>query len=223
MRTALFSRRLVTGRAVIPADGALAKIWNSNQFPGDFRSLAPINAFCFRARTDFAPAAKAFPPLLEEEKIVGTNRSDCWMSLIDRESKKEKKWKEAGKRADFIFRATNNVYVTRVTKCCSPLVENGWVRKGRAMEKNRNKNLIIELKREGEVFIRKRSYRGKYRFAYFRIFAEETRRNFRYIRQISFLAVIPFDQTFLFQVSPCQSDRFFFTSFHPKGPNLIAV
>lgn len=34
------------------------------------------------------------------------------MSLIDRENKKEKKWKEAGKRADFIFRATNNVYVT---------------------------------------------------------------------------------------------------------------
>ena len=47
------------------------------------------------------------------------------MSLIDRENKKEKKWKEAGKRADFIFRATNNVYVTRVTKCCSPLVESG--------------------------------------------------------------------------------------------------
>lgn len=45
------------------------------------------------------------------------------MSLIDRESKKEKKWK--GKRADFIFRATNNVYVTRVTECCSPLVESG--------------------------------------------------------------------------------------------------
>lgn len=149
------------------------------------------------------------------------------MSLIDRESKKEKKWKEAGKRADFIFRATfarTTYTLQRVTECCSPLVESGWVRKGRAMEKNRNKNLIIELKKEGEVFIRKRSYRGKYRFAYFRIFAEEeTRRNFRYIRQISFLAVIPFDQTFLFQVSPCQSDRFFFTSFHPKGPNLIAV
>ena len=29
-----------------------------------------------------------------------------------KQNKKEKKWKEAGKRADFIFRATNNVYVT---------------------------------------------------------------------------------------------------------------
>lgn len=170
--------------------------------------------------------------LFGEEKIVGTNRSDCWMSLIDRESKEEKKWKGKRKKAkkkasfhqrDFIFRATNNVYVTTCNGVLFASRREWWEKERRAMEKNRNKNLIIELKKEGEVFIRKRSYRGKYRFAYFRIFAEETRRNFRYIRQISFLAVIPFDQTFLFQVSPCQSDRFFFTSFHPKGPNLIAV